>query len=468
MKSFQRVCQISVVAVLTSLLVACGGGGSSSSSGLPPLPFARDGYYVTSPDTPVTGHFYASSPVGAAVTYAIDQQPAHGKVTLDSAAQGTFTYTPTSGYTGTDSFTFVAKSTNGTSPVATMRLAVNGNPPSVSALGERVEVTPGTAQTAQILVRLSNPANGQATVDYATADGTAKAGTDYTATSGTLTFSSGQMSQTIDVKLLGASGTSSKAFTLKLSNPSSNIQLGTAKATVVLEYYPEPLNDTGITGCGNASVNASNPNSCPQSAYPGQDAQFGRDAAAQAGTLAKVGSGIFGFDFVKIGPNGKPLFNQGIAYSTHPWACLKDERTGLEWEVPTPVAQAGLFDSGYEYTWYNPNSNTNGGDAGTAKGGPYLMDTYHFVQLANSEGLCGHTDWRLPTVNELRGLLNYGATGSIYGLLPSIPTLESAGYWTSTPGPNPGTAYVVSAINGYDSYIPDNSANYAILVRGGS
>ena len=40
-------------------------------------------------------------------------------------------------------------------------------------------------------VRLSRAALGVVTVDYATADGTAVAGEDYTATSGTLTFRGG-------------------------------------------------------------------------------------------------------------------------------------------------------------------------------------------------------------------------------------------------------------------------------------
>jgi hypothetical protein len=41
------------------------------------------------------------------------------------------------------------------------------------------------------------------TVDYATADGTAAAGTDYTAVSGTLTFASGDTEQTISGRSWG-------------------------------------------------------------------------------------------------------------------------------------------------------------------------------------------------------------------------------------------------------------------------
>ena len=41
------------------------------------------------------------------------------------------------------------------------------------------------------------------TVQYATANGTATAGSDYTATSGTLTFTPGQLTQTVTVPVLG-------------------------------------------------------------------------------------------------------------------------------------------------------------------------------------------------------------------------------------------------------------------------
>ncbi|HEX4142939.1 MAG TPA: cellulose binding domain-containing protein [Pirellulales bacterium] len=70
-------------------------------------------------------------------------------------------------------------------------------------------------------VTLSAPSATAVTVAYSTANGTALAGTDYQSTSGTLTFAPGQTSQTISVPILGGVvGTSSKTFTVSLSNPS--------------------------------------------------------------------------------------------------------------------------------------------------------------------------------------------------------------------------------------------------------
>ena len=50
-------------------------------------------------------------------------------------------------------------------------------------------------------VTLDPAATGRVTVDYATADWTATAGSDYTTTSGTLTFAAGETSKTVSVPI---------------------------------------------------------------------------------------------------------------------------------------------------------------------------------------------------------------------------------------------------------------------------
>jgi hypothetical protein len=65
-----------------------------------------------------------------------------------------------------------------------------------------VSVTDGTAGTTAVFtVSLSQAATSAVTVKYATANGTAVAGTDYTAESGTLTFSPGTVYQSISVPI---------------------------------------------------------------------------------------------------------------------------------------------------------------------------------------------------------------------------------------------------------------------------
>ena len=68
-----------------------------------------------------------------------------------------------------------------------------------------VSVTEGNAGTtsAGFTVSLSNASSQTITVNYATADNTATAGSDYVAASGTLTFTPGQTSQPLSVTVNG-------------------------------------------------------------------------------------------------------------------------------------------------------------------------------------------------------------------------------------------------------------------------
>ncbi len=83
-------------------------------------------------------------------------------------------------------------------------------------------------------VKLSQAYNQTVTVDYATADGTAKAGSDYVAASGKLTFAAGETTKTVAVKVLSDDVTEgAENFSLKLSNPTqATIADGTGVATI--------------------------------------------------------------------------------------------------------------------------------------------------------------------------------------------------------------------------------------------
>ena len=73
--------------------------------------------------------------------------------------------------------------------------------------------------TAEFTVTLDLASGETVTVVYATADGTALAGSDYTAASGTLTFAAGDTSKTIDVLVTDDSlGEGDEDFTVTLSN----------------------------------------------------------------------------------------------------------------------------------------------------------------------------------------------------------------------------------------------------------
>jgi hypothetical protein len=75
---------------------------------------------------------------------------------------------------------------------------------------------------------------GGVTVNYATADGTATAGQDYTAASGTLTFASGEMSKQISIPILeDIFAEPSETVNIALSNPSSGAGLISPSSAVL-------------------------------------------------------------------------------------------------------------------------------------------------------------------------------------------------------------------------------------------
>jgi Ca2+-binding RTX toxin-like protein len=140
-------------------------------------------------------------------------------------------------------------------------------------------VTEGQDRTAQIAVTLSKASSETITVNYSTADGTAVQGSDYEATSGTLTFAPGQTRQTISVPIL-ADGTPevNETFTINFSNPTGSAELSDQQATVTIGdviqsavsiTLPEgirnlvligndPINGTGNSGNNSIAGNGNN------------------------------------------------------------------------------------------------------------------------------------------------------------------------------------------------------------------
>jgi hypothetical protein len=103
-------------------------------------------------------------------------------------------------------------------------------------------VTEGDSGTKNALftVSLSAASAGPVTVDYASADGSAKAPADYTATTGTLTFAAGELSKQVAVAVVGdALDELHETYSLDLSNP-VGATLGDARgAGTILDNDPQ-------------------------------------------------------------------------------------------------------------------------------------------------------------------------------------------------------------------------------------
>jgi Ca2+-binding RTX toxin-like protein len=157
-----------------------------------------------------------------------------------------------------------------TNTAATVNIADNDLQPTINLSANQTIVEGNTnPQNVSYTVTLSNASTQAITVQYATANGTAIAGSDYTSTTGTLTFNPGIITQVINIPILNDSlNEANETFTLNLTT-ATNATLGTAKTatttitdtlsasvTTTLPGGVENLTLTGtaaINGTGNAN-----------------------------------------------------------------------------------------------------------------------------------------------------------------------------------------------------------------------
>ena len=107
--------------------------------------------------------------------------------------------------------------------------------PSISVADARANEGAGATVAFEVsLSRAFTSAGHRVTVDYATSDGTAKAGEDYTATNGTLTFAVGERTKTVNVPVLDdVVDEGEETFVLRLSNATGGrIADGEATGTI--------------------------------------------------------------------------------------------------------------------------------------------------------------------------------------------------------------------------------------------
>jgi hypothetical protein len=207
---------------------------------------------------------------------------------------------------------------------------------------------------------------------------------------------------------------------------------------LIADVWAAPVSDTGMTKCYNVAGNVI---SCPS---PGQ-ALYGQDANYSINPMS----------YTKLDGSGNTLPD-----STTSWVMVRDNVTGLIWEMKTN--DGTIHDKDNTYTWYDP-SDPNPGIQGNG------TDTKDFIDALNSAHFGGYSDWRLPTIQELANIVNY----SIPNPGPTIdagyfPNTEKSFYWSSTTNAsNTNYAWGVNFQSGTASNIGKNGGSYVRAIRGG-
>ena len=239
------------------------------------------------------------------------------------------------------------------------------------------------------------------------------------------------------------------------------------------------LNDTGITTCGNATQNNQ---PCPLLSHPNQDGDSGRDVTANDNS-----DGHAGFSFTKISSTGAVL-----PASATQWSCVKDNVTGLMWEIKqgTPngiYGDTGLHDPDDVFTWYEPDNTKNGGHAGDPAGDVNSLNVNYgktcyghnhkltgtwcnskaYVERVNTAGWCGAKDWRMPTKRELKSIVSHDRYG------PAIdtawfPNPRNSWFWSSSPVAGHGDGAWDVYFDGGFGHWSDKGHRFSVrLVRSG-
>jgi len=138
----------------------------------------------------------------------------------------------------------------------TLTITDDDDPPSLSI--DDVTVDPESDTNATFTVILSAASGKTVTVDYATSNGTATAGTDYTATSGTLTFAPCDTTKTFTVAVLADStDEANETATITFSNASNaSISDATGTLTIIDDDDPPSLSIDDVTVDPESETNA--------------------------------------------------------------------------------------------------------------------------------------------------------------------------------------------------------------------
>jgi len=304
-------------------------------------------------------------------------------------------------------------------------------------------------------VTLSEASSQAVTVQYATANGTATAGSDYTATSGTLTIPAGQTQGTITVPVLGdALVEPDETFTLALSNP-TNAELGSPSVATGTITDTTPAPTLSLAGASAAETEASLAFAVTLSAASAQDvtvqyatangtATADSDYTATSGTLTIAAGQTSGtitvpvlgdtlvepdetFTLALSNPTNAELGSPAAANGT----ITNDDQATIEGgsrSIADGDSQPGVT---AEFAASNLGTVDPGSLIWTVLVGSEVVDSAEGGATATLDLRPGENRVRLAARNASGGtsvlsevVITVGAPGQIAGLIPELPAAE--------------------------------------------
>ena len=175
----------------------------------------------------------STAPPGLETSYSWSQTGGSPTVTLTGATTATASFTAPSDLAADVTLRFrLTVTAGGESDTDTVDVIVESyDAPTLSIDSPSVAEGDRGSTSLRFTASLSAASDRQVTVAYATADGTASAGSDYRATSGELRFAPGETELRVSVPVLGdLTPEADETFTLTLSNP-VNAELARSRAT---------------------------------------------------------------------------------------------------------------------------------------------------------------------------------------------------------------------------------------------
>jgi len=174
-------------------------------------------------------------------------QAGNGVVTQSG---NTLVYAPNAGFSGADSFTYTLTDDTGFQSTATVNVKVLPTP-ALRATTTLVNEGNAGLTAAVVSVVLSNPSVKPVTVSYATADGTATAGLDYQAKTGSVTINPGDTRADVAFAVIGdVDPEFNETFAIKLSSPVNAVLADGSDGQVRIQDDDQPeasIADVSVT-----------------------------------------------------------------------------------------------------------------------------------------------------------------------------------------------------------------------------